>query len=265
MNALRRAYHQALAAVAAVETRPLWRDVSAYQGAWNAGVAAANRVYGVIVRAGYGLVLDARFSANYAAAGAAGLLRSSYWALYPDVSWMAQLDLWYRTHPERDVVPRAIDLELARGVSAARIAQITLQMAEEIQRRDGVYPILYSRASLVNSWLSSWSDGELNRFYWWLAQYLLSGAEHPGPPTPPARVRPERIILHQTSDHKPGFVGEAESRSVDWDRWQCGGLAGMFDVIREWGGAARPALTLDERVARLEEAVFGASYDRGCH
>ena len=78
--------------------------------------------------------------------------------------------------------------------------------------------------------------------YWWLAQYSWFGfREHAGPPTLPKRLRRDRVVLHQTSDHKLAPPGEVQSRSVDWDRWEIGNQDEMeLWIAGKWGGAAPP-------------------------
>ena len=102
---------------------------------------------------------------------------------------------------------------------------------------------------LVNAWLQSWSNVMLNSHYWWLAQYLWSGKEHPGPPTLPYRVEKGRVLLHQTSDKKKPFRGEVESKSVDWDRWL---IPDMHQwIVDKWGTGDPPGPTMEEKVDKL--------------
>jgi hypothetical protein len=128
-------------------------------------------------------------------------------------------------------------------------------MSNTVFQRDGVRPIIYSRHLLINDWLSSWSDAELNIHYYWLAQYLFNRSlEHPGPPTLPYRVSRDRVILHQTADKKPPFGGEVESKSVDWDRWLIGGVVDMHDWIEDaWGTNYHVEPTMEEKVQKLWE------------
>ena len=67
------------------------------------------------------------------------------------------------------------------------------------------------------------------------------------------------MILHQTADKKSTPAGEAESLSIDWDRWEIGNADQMVAWIQDqWGlGIPGTPLTLEQRVERLEREVFG--------
>lgn len=215
--------------------RPLWRDLSRYQGVVDALVAKRNGVLGMASRSsiswGY---QDSFFQRNYDEFGAHYMYRTSYHVPYPDQPVLRQADNWYKMHPEIDVIPRVIDLELQRGCWPEEIADFTWRLSELILSRDGVRPIIYSRKYLIDKWLLNWTTDMLNQHYWWLAQYVWDRVrEHPGPPSLPNRVQEDRVILHQTADKKPGFDGEVESRSVDWDRWELGNAMQMADWIED--------------------------------
>jgi hypothetical protein len=112
-------------------------------------------------------------------------------------------------------------------------------MREYVYDYDGVYPIIYTNAWRVNSYLANWTTADLLDHLYWLAQYRgfpFQNVEHAGPPTLPTRVPGERVILHQTCDKKPGFPGEVQSLSVCWDRWCLGIEAQMWSwMAQEWG------------------------------
>lgn len=223
--------------------RPLWRDYSRYQIMVNFDVAKANGVLGMAARAGisWGYV-DPFFATNYKGAGQVGLYRTSYHVLYPDQPVIKQADNWYAVHPEINIIPRVIDLELDRGQSWSKIAAQTWAMSELVKSRDGMRPIIYSRYRIVDQWLQSWTDQMHNDHFWWLAQYSWYGyREHAGPPTLPKRVRRGRVILHQTSDHKLAPPGEVQSKAVDWDRWEIGNEQEMHDwIATAWGSMPPP-------------------------
>lgn len=223
--------------------RPLWRDYSRYQGQINFAIAAANGVLGMASRStiswGY---QDTWFPRNWEQAGAHDMFRTSYHVLYPGEDITRQADNWYRVHPERDVIPRVIDLELQHDQPYTRIADAVWGLSNIVLQRDGVRPIIYSRYLLVNDWLASWTTEMLNEHWWWLAQFLWDRTrEHAGPPTMPARVDQSRVILHQTADKKGGFAGEVESASVDWDRWLLGDATSMYTfILNTWGDGQPP-------------------------
>ncbi len=92
-----------------------------------------------------------------------------------------------------------------------------------------MYPICYSRASWVNTYLRI---DQLPRLDWWLATYKKPypyptyTPEHPGPPDLPRGV--DTYLIHQTGD-KNKAIGSA-SRYMDFDRWN-GSKKPMFCVI----------------------------------
>lgn len=223
--------------------RPEWRDYSKHQGYVDHGVARANGVQGMTARAtiswGY---QDPFFDLNWIGANLVGMYRNSYHVIYPGQPALRQMDNWYKVNPTIDIIPRTLDLELEHEQEHQRIADVTWEMSDIVHSRDGVRPIIYSRYLLINKWLQSWTDEMLNAHFYHLAQYKWDRTrEHPGPPTLPARVQRKRIIMHQTADKKPGYPKEAQSFSVDYDRWEIGNETEMHQWIAEnWGGPVSP-------------------------
>lgn len=243
--------------------RPLWRDVSRWQEKMNYSVSAANGVLGVAARAtiswGY---QDSWFPWNWSESKAYGLYRTSYHVLYPGESIVRQADNWYQVHPEIDVIPRVIDMELQHEQPYSKIANVMWELSNLVFMRDGVRPIIYTRYSLVNNWLATWTPEMLNMHYWWLAQYLYDRVrEHPGPPTLPNRVNLSRVILHQTADKKAPFSGETSAKTIDWDRWEMGNSSYMHQWIAEtWGdGTIQPPPTecpCQDEIDLLETRIY---------
>jgi hypothetical protein len=221
--------------------RPLWRDVSRHNGHIDFSVLKDSGVTAVVSRTGISWgYQDPWFPRNWSESKAKSLYRSTYHVPYPDQPVIPQLDSWYKLHPELDTIPRVIDLELSRDQPSAKIAEFVWGMSNVILSRDGVRPIIYSRYLLVNDWLRTWTKEMLNDHYWWLAQYLTNRvSEHPGPPTLPLRLDPDRVILHQTADKKAPFSGESKDNknSADWNRWCLGNEIYMRKFIESaWGG-----------------------------
>ena len=249
-------------------SRPLWRDYSRWQGMVDFSIATANTVLGMAARStiswGY---QDAWFPRNWSESKSYGMYRTGYHVIYPDQPVVRQTDNWYNVLPEIDIVPRVIDMEKENGMSAGAIAASMWSMSELVKSRDGIRPIIYSRKGLIDRWLEGWTEEMLNDHYWWLAQYRYLPIEHAGPPDLPNRIRRDRVILHQTADRKPGFLGEVQSRSVDWDRWEIGNEIEMHQWIAQtWKGELPIPPTkctcldeitaLDARVSALEEIVL---------
>lgn len=234
--------------------RPLWIDVSRYQGQVNWEVMAANGVLGMAARAGISWgYQDPWFPANWQGADNFGLFRTSYHVIWTDQSIIDQADNWYRVHPERDIVPRIIDFEVDRGDSAGHKAEAVWSMSDLVLKRDGIRPLIYSRYLLVNGWLKDWTLDMLNAHHWILAQYTWDRVrEHPGPPTLPNGLNRDRVVLHQAADKKSSFPGSCQSYALDFDRWELGTVSEMYQFIdQEWGSGPvspppepQPVLTL---------------------
>lgn len=247
--------------------RPLWGDGSYWQRVINADIAAANGFLGFFLRAGISWgYQDPYFAVNYQNMKNAGLYRSSYHVLYPSQPALKQADSWFKVHPEPDAekpIPRAIDLEVSNSQPAAKIADVTWEMVEICKKRDGFFPILYSRKNLIDPWLASWTDEMLNSLYYWLAQYLAKGyLEHPGPPALPERLSKDRVLLHQTSDRKPPPAGMTSSNTQDYNRWEIGNEAEMHALISSlWGSETLPPEPEppDVGIQPIEQRIITAS------
>jgi hypothetical protein len=83
----------------------------------------------------------------------------------------------------------------------------------------------------------------LDSYNWWLAQYLFTPDEHPGPPMLPNGVT--KWLIQQTTNQGPS-IG-ANSQQMDYDRWN----ESDADVLAYAGKIPQPQ-TLKQRVERLE-------------
>lgn len=223
--------------------RPRWGDYSYWQRVVDAVISKRNGVKGGIFRATRGQYYkDPYFKVNYDAFKQVDLYAGGYHVIYPHHPVVAQIDNFYSVYPETDTVPKVLDLEVSGNQSKAKISDVTRKCVELLRSRDGRDPMIYTRYALADSWLADWSDDELNSLWWWLAQYLFAGyLEHPGPPTLPNKVLRDKVVLHQTSDHKLAPPGEVASRAVDWDRWEIGNELEMHAWISDnWGDPTTP-------------------------
>lgn len=164
----------------------------------------------------------------------------AYHVTYPKQAARAQMENFYRVAGEG--TRKVIDFELAGDggddpipAPPAQQAAMLSSSSDICLARDGIRPIIYSRYALINAWLLSWTSAMLNEHYYILAQYLDNKAvEHPGPPTLPSRVLRERVILHQTSDHKSNAgMGVPSKLATDTDRW-----VGVMSIEQFFGPAA---------------------------
>ncbi len=240
---------------------PLGVDVSRFQGLINFDTLAARRpaVEFIAMRAtiSWGYV-DGWFARNFQEAKRKGLPRFAYHVIYPAEDPTRQVDHFLRTveqagagEPEKGYV---LDLELDHGCNAVRILDNLYNHVELIRKRKSAPVVVYSRTSWVQQYLApaptfkAWQ----NEVDWWMALYLRDERfEHPGPLALPAGMKPERVIIHQTSGgyYSTGFG--VESKEIDTDRWILG-----REHLAGYGAATppvpEPELTLAQRVERLE-------------
>ncbi len=223
-------------------------DYSRHNGDTDLNIAKQNGVQVAIIRAGISWgYQDAWYPANWQKAIDASMYRTSYHVIYTDQPIVKQADNWYKVHPERDILPRDIDLEVDMGDEPEAKAETVWDMSNLILVRDGVRPLIYSRYLLINEWLASWTNEMKNAHYYHLAQYLNDRTkEHPGPPTLPDGVLRERVLIHQTADKIPGYPGEVESAARDKNRWQLGDEAQMHQFIADNWGAGTPPPPVNE-------------------
>ncbi|NMC78971.1 MAG: hypothetical protein GYA59_06395 [Chloroflexi bacterium] len=192
-------------------------DVSRYQGLtdWDVVAAHVSRVVFAGIRAtiswGY---RDPWFSHNWQEAKRVGVLRMAYHVVYPSQDADRQVDNFLgMLGSDLGELPPVLDVELDQGQTPTVIANNILRHAQLIEARTGKRPIIYSRASWVDPYMAgaTW----LNNYDWWLAHYLSTPDEHPGPPKLPKTVT--KWLIHQTTSH--GAPIGVESKQMDYDRW----------------------------------------------
>lgn len=204
---------------------PFGIDVSRYQGIINWDVIAAHepKVEFVAIRAavswGYA---DTYFANNWAEARRVGIPRTAYHVFYPEEDPVRQMTHFLNVvDGDLGELPLTIDVELDHDVSPTSY-QIRLKAAlDYIENTVNRRMIIYSRATFINTWVTGAGKTPpawYNFYDWWLANYLLSGVEHPGPPTLPNGVLRNRVLIHQTSDRGEPFG--VQSGALDYDRWQ---------------------------------------------
>ena len=205
---------------------PFGIDVSRYQGIINWDVVAAHTnptVRFVAIRAaiswGY---KDTYFDRNWSESRRVGIPRTAYHVIYPTEDPIAQMEHFLNcVGDDYGEMPLSLDVELSHDATPSQYQTNLLRALQHLQDRTQRKPIIYSRASFINAYVTgsgntppSWYQD----YDWWLAQYLLSGVEHPGPPTLPDGVPRSRVIIHQTSDR--GEPIGVESSALDYNRWQ---------------------------------------------
>lgn len=229
--------------------KPFGIDVSRWQGRINWDLVAANqepvRYVGIRATISWGYA-DSWFRQNWSEAKRVGILRMAYHVVYPGESADRQINHFLQLVGEdTGELPLVLDVELNHNRSPDQIETTILRCASLIKARTGRDPIIYSRGTWVDQFITAGGmpPAWLNEYDWWLAHYLRSGDEHPGPPRLPKGLIRERCIIHQTAS-KGAPIG-VESKSLDYNRWQ-------FDLDHlEYYAGVRFGLSLEEKVERL--------------
>lgn len=201
---------------------------------------------------------DPKFSYHWQEIGKMNKVgRMAYHVLYPGESATKQADNLFKIIGDSDMTHSqlAIDWELVHDQSKRTITNCIKDFAELCKKRTGRYPILYTRRLLLRD---NAYPAELKHLGLWLAQYkwaLPAPFYTPEYPPPPETDGLHGWLIHQTGDKNKPIGVTGDKRYMDYNRWN-----GDEDAVMKYFGftdAPPPALTLDERVTRLEKAVFG--------
>ena len=205
---------------------PFGIDVSRYQGVidWDVIAAHEPKVEFVGIRAaiswGY---KDTYLDFNWAEARRVGIPRTAYHVFYPTEDPVRQMAHFINClDGDLGEMPLSIDVELEHDATPEEFQQNLYAALKYIQEVTQRKPIIYSRANFMNYIVTGGLDETPPEWYadydYWLAQYLLSGEEHPGPPRMPNGVPRSRCIIHQTSGSGEPFG--VQSGALDYNRWQ---------------------------------------------
>lgn len=212
--------------------KPFGIDVSRHQGLINWEMVKNHEnpiVEFVVIRGGISWgYKDVHFDRNWSEAKRLGLRRGAYFVIYPNEDAKQQCDAWLKIiGNDLGELPLTIDVELHAGIhkcTPERYQSVLRNCLIYLEQKTGRKPIIYSRASFVDAYITGpWYKPVptwYNDYYWWMAQYLLSGEEHQGPPTLSRGISRERVIIHQTSDRGDGPAFGMQSTSLDYNRWQ---------------------------------------------
>ncbi|MBN2048662.1 MAG: hypothetical protein JW750_12525 [Anaerolineaceae bacterium] len=246
---------------------PFGIDVSRYQGLIDWDVIADHdpKVEFVGIRAaiswGY---QDPWFKRNWQEAKRVGIPRCAYQVLYPKQNPERQMDHFLTVvGDDLGELPLVLDVELDHDATPNQLRSALYRCLLYLEQKTGKKPIVYSRASFIDYYVTGTGGiiPWLNNYDWWLAQYLASGDEHPGPPALPKGVTRDKVIIHQTADRGKPFG--VQSKALDYDRWQ-GTLASFYQYIGLQPTPPTPPggpLTLEERVERLEKLAREHGWD----
>lgn len=204
---------------------PFGIDVSYYQGIINWDVIAAHEpkveFAGIRAAISWGYK-DTHFDRNWSEARRVGIPRTAYHVIYPEEDPVRQMAHFLDClGDDLGELPLSLDVELSHDATPAEYKTNLLKALKYLQEQTQRRPIIYSRASFINYFVTGVGNTPpawYSNYDWWLAQYLSSGEEHPGPPTMPLGVPRERCIIHQTSGSGEPFG--VQSGALDYNRWQ---------------------------------------------
>lgn len=188
------------------------------------------------------------------------VLRIVYHVLYFGESALAQMDSLFKMLDGRANFAHdriALDLEVAGINPRNRITATTQKCVDICRARTGFFPIVYSRASWVDTYLSI---DNLPTLDWWLATYRkpnvspLYTQEHGGPPYLPKGVK--TYLIHQTGDR--GKSIGAVSHYMDYNRWN----GEKADVLRYFGNPTGISLPQENKVLFKAKCIVSALYKR---
>jgi lysozyme len=195
------------------QTYVLGIDSSKYQGVIDWNEVAQSPTAFDIGRASYGAnLVDARFSANWRGAQAAGLKRGAYHFFLPTEDVQSQVNIFTSTVGPLlpgDLQP-ALDLEdsarlpnWSRVPMSARMPR-TLQWLQAVEAAMGVRPMIYSTAAFINEVFDD--PTPLTAYDLWVAHYTSAAA-----PTLPNGFT--KWLFWQWSDAAsvPGITGAVDS------------------------------------------------------
>ncbi|MHB8114581.1 MAG: glycoside hydrolase family 25 protein [Bellilinea sp.] len=244
-------------------------DASRHQGKMNWQTAKSRKVIYAGVRATISWAyVDEQAQCNLLGAMEQGIVPLPYWVLHPNEDPKKQVDHYFNTLIgfgfDIKAMHSVIDVELYSGQHACTAAKYQSALSSALvyaKTITGKTPIIYSRASFIDSYVTgrnaNWAakpPAWYGNYHWWLAQYLSSGMEHPGPVKLPAGVERERCIIHQTSEKGDGPTYGAQSASIDLNRWQ------LAEAPQSWFGAVQVpvkpvGLTIEQRLDDVERRL----------
>lgn len=188
------------------------------------------------------------------------VMRIAYHVLYFGESALAQMDSMFKMLDGRSNFAYdriALDLEVAGINPRNRITATTQKCLDICKARTGFFPIIYSRASWVNTYLTV---ADLPTVNWWLATYRKSlvsplyTPEHDGPPLLPKGV--STYLIQQTGDRSKSIGGV--SHYMDYNRWN----GTKADVLRFFGNPSGGVVPPENKVLFKAKCIVSALYKR---
>ncbi len=159
-------------------------DVSYWQADINWQAVRAAGVRFVFIKATEGVgYTDSTFPGNWEGAGVAGLLRGAYCFFHPNQDAVQQAERFVSVVKEREddgELPCSIDLEVTDGVSNKNVIAAVKTWLDEVERRLGRRPLIYSGLSFLESTLvtqgqpPAWA-GEYPLWLGWFPKKYVTG------------------------------------------------------------------------------------------
>ncbi|HZD26642.1 MAG TPA: GH25 family lysozyme [Alphaproteobacteria bacterium] len=176
-------------------------DVSHYQGDVDWQAVAASGVHFAFIKATGGVDdVDPRFGYNWAAAGAAGVLRGAYHFFRPSCDAKDQARLFCSVVTLDDAaLPPALDVEVTEGVDPPALRAGIKAWLEAVEATLACKPVLYTDPSF---WRTNGS-ADFGAYPLWLACYSAS-------PELPEGWPAWTFWQHSDAGQVPGIVGAVD-------------------------------------------------------
>jgi GH25 family lysozyme M1 (1,4-beta-N-acetylmuramidase) len=230
-------------------------DISKWDGAWDAEKAKAAGAVFAFIKASQATFSDPQFSANWAKAKSAGLLRGAYHYLDYAKSGREQAnyfaDLLTATPCE---LPPVVDYEQARTDNNVLAARTFLRDFVEQLISRGYSPIIYTSSGFWNIYGDK-TDAYWSKFPLWIAHYVTAAA-----PTVPAPW--SRWKFWQYTSKGNGALFGTQGLNVDLNHFE-----GTMSDLLQFAGITPPVptapptvpppstLTIEQRLALLEQRI----------
>lgn len=228
-------------------TLPVVADISRWQGnidwdKFNDALYKNKPISAVFIRSGVSWgYTDAWFARNWAEAKRILKPRSAYHVIYPEQDATRQMDSMFKViGDDLGELPQTLDCELDHGLGYIEIAATIEKCVNIIRSRTGRRPILYSRAQWINDYIigpSKVPPAWLLELSLFLAQYLSSGEDHPGPVSIPHGCSASKAVLHQVTKSANGLLLGYESNAADISRVL---NQPLFNAMIQWDTSTEP-------------------------